>query len=342
MTEPTKVAVVGVGRFGRQHARVYSEMPQAQLVGVYDLESAHVAEVAAEYHCKAFARLEDLLGEVDAASVAVPTPLHAEFGQQLMRAGIDVLIEKPMARTVAEAEALLACSGSTGRVLQVGHLERFNPAVQAARKIVSRPLFFEVHRMSVFSPRSLEVDVVLDLMIHDLDIVLSLVDSSPEEIRGVGLPVLSRNIDIANVRICFQNGCVANFTASRVSTETIRKLRWFQPHEYVSVDYARQEAAVTSVDLSTGRPSLSYRRLEIAHEEPLRLQLRDFLTNVQQRNIPVVGGKEGQRALMLAHQILGEITRHSERLKGHAELLAWQSRRTDEIAHAIPRPEELS
>jgi predicted dehydrogenase len=332
MTSPIRVAVVGVGKFGHNHARVFRELPDAELVGVYDPDPQRCAEIASAYGCRPFTQLEELFGNVDAASVAAPTILHSDIGQRLMVAGIDVLIEKPMARTVAEAQALTALSQERGRILQIGHLERFNPAVLAARSIVTTPVFFEVHRMSVFTPRSLEVDVVLDLMIHDLDIVLSLVNSCPEEIRAVGLAVLTPKIDIANVRICFQNGCVANFTASRVSTEQIRKLRWFQPHEYVSLDYSRQEASVTSVDISGSQPLLSYRRLESPRDEPLKLQLADFLRNVRQRSTPMVGGKEGQRALDLAHQILGEISRHSERLKANGDNLPALSSTADKVS----------
>jgi len=323
MKPPTRVAVVGVGRFGRHHVRVYRELPEAELVGVFDTDEQKAAEISNEYQCRKFCRLEELFGEAEAVSLAVPTDRHAELGQRLMEAGIDVLVEKPMARSTAEAEALIASAEKNQRILQIGHLERFNPAVQAAREIVSMPLFFEVHRLSLFSARSLEIDVVLDLMIHDLDIVLSLVDSLPEEIRGVGLAVLSPKIDIANVRICFQNGCVANFTASRVSTEKVRKLRWFQPHEYVSVDYARQEVAVTTVDLKGREQALAYRRLETTREEPLRLQLSDFLMNVRQRKAPAIGGKEGQRVLLLAHRILEEIGRHSRRLKTDGGITAF-------------------
>jgi predicted dehydrogenase len=319
----TKVAVIGVGRFGRQHARVYRELPEAELVGVFDANEQRAAEVAHEFQCRQFSRLEDLFGEAEAASLAVPTDRHAAVGQRLMEAGIDVLVEKPMARNPAEAEALIASAKKHQRILQIGHLERFNPAVEAARSIVSSPLFFEVHRLSLFSPRSLEVDVVLDLMIHDLDIVLSLVNSEPEEIRGVGLAVLTPKIDIANVRICFQSGCVANFTASRVSTEQVRKLRWFQPHEYVSIDYARQETAVTKVDFSNGPPALSYRRLETLREEPLRLQLANFLKNVRERSVPAMGGEEGQRALLLAHRILQEISSHSNRLNSQSGIMTF-------------------
>lgn len=336
MTSPIRVAVVGVGKFGRHHARVFRELADAELVGVYDTDPQRCTEIATEFGCRPFTQLEELFGKIDAASVAAPTILHSDIGQRLMAAGIDILIEKPIARTVAEAQALIALSHERGRILQIGHLERFNPAVLAARSIVTTPVFFEVHRMSVFTPRSLEVDVVLDLMIHDLDIVLSLVNSCPEEIRAVGLAVLTPKIDIANVRICFQNGCVANFTASRVSTEQIRKLRWFQPHEYVSLDYSRQEASVTSVDISGSQPLLSYRRLESPRDEPLKLQLADFVKNVRERSTPMVGGNEGQRALELAHQILGEILRHSERLKANGEKLPTPSSTMRTVSATVP------
>jgi len=316
-----KVAVVGVGRFGRHHARVYHELPDAELVGVYDKDAGRATEVAKEYQCRSFARLEDLFGEVEAASVAVPTEQHAEVGGRLIEAGIDILVEKPMARSLAEADRLIAAAGRHGRILQVGHLERFNPAVAAARTIVHSPLFFEAHRLSVFTERSLDVDVVLDLMIHDLDIVLSLVDSEPEEIRASGLAVLTPKIDIANVRLAFENGCVANFTASRVSLEQVRKLRWFQPREYISVDYARQDATVTKVDFTNvpgGQPKLSHRKLEPPRQEPLQLQLADFLRNVRERRTPEIGGFEGRRSLRLAHQILEQIQLHHDRLVKHA------------------------
>ena len=327
MNKPIQVAVVGTGRFGRHHARVYHELPDAELVGVYDRDAARAAEVAQQYQCRSFARLEDLFGAVEAASVAVPTEQHAEVGERLIEAGIDVLIEKPMSRSVAEADRLIAAAERHGRILQVGHLERFNPAVTAARTIVRSPLFFEAHRLSVFTERSLDVDVILDLMIHDLDIVLSLVNSEPEEIRGVGLAVLTPKIDIANVRLAFENGCVANFTASRVSLEQVRKLRWFQPREYISVDYARQDATVTKVDFTNvpgggqpklSHPKLSHQRLEPPRQEPLQLQLADFLRNVRERRAPEIGGIEGRRALRLAHQILEQIRLHHERLVKHA------------------------
>jgi len=315
MQAKTKVAVVGTGRFGRHHARVYAELPEAELVGVLDRDLARAAAVAAQYGCRCFSRLEDLYGEVEAVSLAVPTEQHAATGQKLLEAGIDVLVEKPMARDVAEADRLIAAAQEHRRILQIGHLERYNPAVLAVRPIVRSPLFFEVHRLSVFTERSLDVDVILDLMIHDLDIVLSLVGSEPEEIRAVGLPVLTPKVDIANVRLTFQNGCVANFTASRVSTEKVRKLRWFQPREYISVDYDRQDAVTIAVEMSGSQPALAHRRLEPPRQEPLRLQLADFLRNVRERQSPAVGGKEGRRALLLAHQILEQIRQHANRLQ---------------------------
>ncbi|OFV99949.1 MAG: oxidoreductase [Acidobacteria bacterium RIFCSPLOWO2_12_FULL_54_10] len=309
-----KVAVVGVGRFGSHHARVYHELPNADLIGVYDSDPQRAIAAASLYGCKHFERLEDLFGQVDAASVAVPTESHASIGVQLLNAGIDVLVEKPIARTLEEADQLIDAAERGNRILQVGHLEQYNPGVRAAREIVHSPLFFEAHRMSIFTPRSLDVDVVLDLMIHDLDIVLSLVDSEPAEVRAVGLPVLSPKVDIANVRLEFQNGCIANFTASRVSTETIRKLRWFQPKEYISVDYTRQDATVTSVEFAGSQPVLSHRRLESQHGEPLMRQLMAFLNNVRERQTPEISGKEGKRALRLAHQIREQIMLHSARL----------------------------
>ena len=313
-SEGVKVAVVGVGRFGSHHARVYHELSNADLVGIYDSDPQRAIAAAALHGCKHFEKLEDLFGQVEAASVAIPTEFHAAIGVQLLNAGIDVLVEKPIARTLEEADQLIDAAERGKRILQVGHLERYNPGVRAAREIVHSPLFFEAHRMNVFTPRSLDVDVVLDLMIHDLDIVLSLVNSEPAEVRAVGLPVLSPNVDIANVRLEFQNGCIANFTASRVSTETIRKLRWFQPKAYISVDYTRQDATVTSVEFVGSQPVLSHRRLESQPEELLLRQIKEFLGSVQERRSPEISGKEGKRALHLAHKIREQIMLHSSRL----------------------------
>ena len=250
---PLRVGVVGCGGFGRNHARVYRDLQsdpalRLEFVGVVDADQARANSVANEFGTKAFVSADELSAAgVDAASVAVPTVVHLAVAQMLMEAGVDVLIEKPLASTLAEADELLAVARQHNRTVQVGHLERFNPAVRATLPLLTTPMFFEVHRLSVFSPRSLDVDVVLDLMIHDIDIVLSFTKSPVKEIRAVGLPILSKKADIANVRMELESGCVANFTASRVSTERVRKLRFFQPRQYVSLDYSRREVLVLSL-----------------------------------------------------------------------------------------------
>ncbi len=333
----TRVAVIGVGAFGRNHARVYRELAEqdgnVELVGIFDSDPAHAAAIATEFSTRRFDSLEDLRGHVDAASVAVPTVAHLAAARALMEAGIDVLIEKPLAASLAEADELIRLAQRTGRVAMVGHLERFNPAVRVTAALVNSPMFFEVHRLSVFTPRSLDVDVVLDLMIHDLDIVLSFVSSPVKEVRAVGLPILSSKVDIANVRMEFDSGCVANFTASRVSTERVRKLRFFQPHQYISVDYSRQDVLVFTVDpaaaaaappTETGlpftnlpftNPGIAVARPEIVREEPLHAELRAFLKAVRERFRPLVPLEEGRRALSLALDILGVIREHGRRIQ---------------------------
>ena len=279
-----------------------------RLVGVVDPDTARADAIAAEFECKAFGSVEQMLtthSEVQAASVAVPTVLHVEVARTLMEAGVDVLIEKPVAATLAEADELLRVALEHKRVAQVGHLERFNPAVRATLPLINRPMFFEVHRLSVFSPRALDVDVVLDLMIHDLDVVLTFVKSGVKEIRAVGLPILSDKVDIANVRVEFESGCVANFTASRVSTERVRKLRFFQPGQYISIDYGRQDVLVFSVGDSSGsshpsvNPQISMSKPPITAEEPLLAEIKAFLQSVRERSRPVVSLKDGMRALEL-------------------------------------------
>jgi len=226
---------------------VVHESPRAQLAAIVDTDGARAREAAARYQTIALTDPRDLPGKIDAAVIAAPTTVHADIGCYLLDAGIDVLVEKPIATDLAAADRLIHAADSHACILQVGHLERFNPAVIALEKIARRPLFFEIHRLSVFSPRSLDIDVVLDLMIHDIDILLSLVPGEIEEIRAAGISILTPKVDIANVRLQFQGGCVANITASRVSTDRVRKLRLFQPHQYISVDYGRQDTAVFSV-----------------------------------------------------------------------------------------------
>jgi predicted dehydrogenase len=320
------VAVVGVGAFGRNHARIYHQLAQrgeaVRLVGVVDPDVARADAAAAEFGCRGFGSVEQLVtthSEVQAASVAVPTVLHLETARSLMEAGVDVLVEKPLAPSLAEANELVGLAQSLNRIGQVGHLERFNPAVRATAPLITQPMFFEVHRLSVFTPRSLDVDVILDLMIHDLDVVLWLVKSPVKEIRAVGLPILSGKADIANVRLEFESGCVANFTASRVSTERVRKLRFFQPRQYVSLDYGRQEVLVFSVGEAEGTPSvnpqITVAKPAIVAEEPLRAELRSFLESVRTRSKPLVSFEDGRRALAVALDIVAAIRQHGQKVR---------------------------
>src|SRR5215471_15975378 len=288
----TRVAVIGVGHVGKQHARIYAELPGADLGGVVDIQKPRADEVAALYKTNAFTDYTALFGRVDAVSLAIPTVDHARIGIDLLEHGIDVLVEKPIASTAEQGRALIDRATSTHRVLQIGHVERFNPVVLAAREVATKPQFFEIHRLAAFSPRSLDIDVVLDLMIHDIDIVLSLVRSPVREVRAVGIPVLSPKADIANARVEFEDGCVANFTASRVSFEKTRKLRFFQPHDYISVDYSTQTGIVVSLRMG----QVIERKLEPVQQEPLKLQLQAFTRSVEERERAAVSGEDGLRA----------------------------------------------
>ena len=301
------VAVIGAGSFGRNHVRVIRESSEAELAGVLDTDPAR-AEAA---NCRAFSTLEDLAANCDAAVVATPTTTHCEIGCRLMELGLDVLIEKPIASDLAEARRLIDTATHHKRILQVGHLERFNPAILALEPAITRPLFFEVHRMSEFSPRCLDVDVVLDLMIHDIDIVLSLIHEMPDEIRAAGISILSAKVDIANVRLQFPGGCVANLTASRVSTERIRKLRLFQPHEYISLDYSRREAVRFRVNPPM---KIDFAPLSVTKDEPLRLELESFFQCVRHRETPRVTGIQALAALEVADGILDKIEEHARRV----------------------------
>ncbi|MBI3682556.1 MAG: Gfo/Idh/MocA family oxidoreductase [Acidobacteria bacterium] len=302
-----RLAVAGVGAFGRNHLRVIRESPRATLAGVIDLDNARARAAAQEFECAVFDSLESLAGHSDAAIVATPTGTHADVACALLGAGLDVLVEKPITADLDSAARIRAAAGD--RVVQVGHLEHFNPAVLALRKIVSKPLFFEIHRMSLFSPRSLDVDVVLDLMIHDVDLVLDMAGEMPDEIRAAGISILSPKVDIANARLAFPGGCVANLTASRVSTERVRKLRLFQPHQYISIDYGRQDGAVCTV---SGRQQIGFQPLAVEKNEPLKLQLDAFLDAVTARSRPLVGVEEAARALEVALGILAKIEEHGK------------------------------
>jgi predicted dehydrogenase len=302
------VAVVGAGSFGKNHLRVIHNSSHADLAGVMDSDQARSTEAASPYSCKVFRTLEELAEHADAAIVATPTVMHAELGCRLMDLGLDVMVEKPVSNTLAGARALVETAQRHGRILQVGHLERFNPAILALESVITTPLFFEVHRLSEFSPRSLDVDVVLDLMIHDLDILLALTGNQPEEIRAAGISILSSKVDIANVRLQFPGGCIANITASRVSTERVRKLRVFQPHEYISLDYGRQDAVRFRVKPPLG---IDFAPLVVAKDEPLRLELENFFESIATRRPPRVTGQQALAALELALDISAKIEEHA-------------------------------
>jgi predicted dehydrogenase len=329
--------VVGAGAFGKNHLRVYRELQQSgypvELVAVIDPNDGARAAAEAKFGVRSFASSQDCmaagLDPIVAASVCVPTVHHAACARELMAAGIDLLIEKPLATTLADADEIAGLAHQHGRIVQVGHLERFNPAVRAVRALLNRPMFFEVHRLSVFTPRSLDVDVVLDLMIHDLDIVMKLIGQPVREVRAVGLPVLSKKVDIANVRLEFENGCVANFTASRVSTERVRKMRFFQPHQYLSVDFARQDLLMIDVTAAAGMDmaqlaavagagshlsaGMVLSKIPVEAGEPLRLEIESFLDAVGTRTQPVVTVQDGRAALALALEINAAIAEHVRR-----------------------------
>lgn len=305
---PVRVAVVGVGHLGRHHARVLSELPEATLVGVVDADAARAQAIASSSGCEVFPDVTALIGKVDAVSIASPTEVHASLALPLLAAGIDVLVEKPMTRSLDEADALLAAARASGALLAVGHIEQFNPAVEAARPHVHDPRFIEVHRLGTFPERSLDIDVVFDLMIHDLGVVLDWVKSPVVQVEAVGVPVLTPRVDIANARLRFANGCIANLTASRISREPTRKIRFFQPSTYVSIDYKAQEVEVWGlVPQAEGLPRIGGGKLDVLREEPLRRELADFVAAVRDRRPPGVPGERGRDALALATQIVAHM-----------------------------------
>jgi predicted dehydrogenase len=322
------------------------------LVAAIEPDAERAEVTSTKYAIPVFATVDALLAadlHLDAATVAVPTVHHHAVALALLDAGLDLLVEKPLATSLAEADDLIERAGKNQRILQPGHLERFNPAIVAIEPKLRRPMFFESHRLSVFTPRALDVDVVLDLMIHDLDIVLSFIHSAVREVRAVGLPILSPRVDIANVRVEFESGCVANFTASRVSTERVRKLRFFEPRQYVSIDYARQDLLVIGMDtcgvaglppeiaaaLAAGKadpallarlaaaagvsgsngpaPGLSFAKPPVTPGEPLRLEILSFLDAVRSRRAPRVTAREGRNALALALEIQTTMEAHAHR-----------------------------
>jgi predicted dehydrogenase len=306
----TRVAVIGVGHLGRHHARILGALPGVELAAVVDTNRPRAEEIAAANGTRAVFDAREVLGQVDAVTIAVPTEIHAGIARPFLEHGTPVLVEKPIARTLAEADAMIAAAERRGVVLAVGHTERFNPAVAAARAELTNPRFIEVHRLGTFPERSLDIDVVFDLMIHDLDIVLSLVNADVDAIEAVGVPVLTGRVDIANARVRFANGCIANLTASRISRDRVRKIRFFQPASYVSIDYAAQK--VERWRLVPGgpgaMPTIDGGELAVPNEEPLKRELADFVDAVVSRRAPLVSGRDGRRALALAAAITDKMT----------------------------------
>jgi predicted dehydrogenase len=303
-----RVGVVGVGAMGQHHVRVYAEIPGCELVGVHDIDVERGRAIADKFGVGAFAELDALLSEVDAVTVAVPTPDHHDIGLRCLRAGCDALIEKPLAPSLEQADELIAVAREGQRILLVGHVERYNPAVAAMTERVERPGFIEVDRLGSLVPRSLEIDVVLDLMIHDIDIVHALVDDDVVEIRAVGVPILTEAIDFANARLEFAGGCVANLTASRVSVNRIRKVRVFQAGAYLSVDYSAQTVEHYRLLRTDGKPSgIETDKIDASGEEPLLRQLRDFVDCCESRRAPRSDGASARRALHTALEILAAI-----------------------------------
>jgi predicted dehydrogenase len=308
-----RVAVVGVGHLGRHHARILSGLPGVRLAGVLDVNRQRAREMAAAFSTEVLTDLGQLPDAVDAVTIAVPTESHLAVALPLVRAGVPVLVEKPLARSVADADVLLAAARERGVMVAVGHTERFNPAVAAARPHLGVPRFIEVHRLGTFPERSLDIDVVFDLMIHDLDLILSMVNSPVVAIDAVGVPVLTAKIDIANVRMRFASGCIANLTASRISRDRVRKIRIFQPDSYVSVDYAAQELEVWRLlRPATGIPRIEGGRQDVVSEEPLKRELVDFVDAIRTGRAPGVTGDDGRRALQAAQQITEQMTMAGE------------------------------
>jgi predicted dehydrogenase len=311
----TRVGVIGVGYLGKFHARKYMAMPEVELVGVADVNPAYAAEVASACNTTAFSDYRMLLSQVEAVSVVVPTSMHHEVASACLLAGKDVMLEKPMTTTLAEADGLIALADQGQRILQIGHIEQYNPAVLAMADHLTQPLFIESHRIHVFKPRGLDVDVVLDLMIHDIDIVLSIVKSPIASMHPVGMPVFTKTTDIANVRLIFENGCTANLTVSRISRENIRRLRVFQPNSFVAVDYGKKEITVIrpgkELD-ANGMPQEEIISACYLQQDALEMELKDFVKNVRNRTRPKVSGREGRLALAVAQEIMVRIKEHAD------------------------------
>jgi predicted dehydrogenase len=310
-TETIPVGVVGVGHLGRHHARLYASLPGARLVGVCDKDPERARVIASEYGCEVWTDPAELVGRVAAASVAVPTVFHREVATALIEGGVDVLVEKPLARDLDDADAILEAARSHERLLMVGHTERFNPAVVALGRAVDAPRFFEIHRLAAFNVRSTDIDVVLDLMIHDLDLLLHLDGTEPVGVDAIGVAALTDKIDIANARIRFASGCVANLTASRISAEPVRRVRVFQSRTYLSCDTVSRKVERYRLRFEGSAPRIEHDRLPVEDDEPLRAELSAFLTAVRERKSPPVDGGQARRVMALAQRVLAAIEEES-------------------------------
>jgi predicted dehydrogenase len=307
-----RIAVIGVGALGKHHARILAELPGVELTAIVDIKEARAREIGELVNAPWMTNASELLGRVDAITVAVPTESHLTVALPFLRRGTAVLVEKPLARDVREAKQMIDAAAASGAVFGVGHTERYNPAVAAIRPLLDHPRFIEVHRLGTFPDRSLDIDVVFDLMIHDLDVVLSIVPSAVTAVEAVGVAVLTPKPDIANARLKFASGCIANITASRISKDRVRKIRIFQRDAYLSVDYAAQE--VERWRLVQGQdtmPVIDGGKLEVAREEPLKRELADFVASIREKRMPGVTGADGLRALELAQKITDEMTRQA-------------------------------
>jgi predicted dehydrogenase len=316
MGEKVRIAVIGVGHLGQHHARLLAALDNVQLAGVVDINASRAQEIAAKYGARTFNSASDLVGHVDAVTIATPTVTHIDIAMPFVEAGVAVLIEKPLAARLEEADRLLEAAGRRGTIVATGHTERFNPAVAAALPLITSPRFVEIHRLGTFPERSLDIDVIFDLMIHDLDLLLTVAGSDVASIDAVGVNVLTPRVDIANARITFVSGCIANVTASRISRDRVRKARFFSHDAYVSIDYAAQEVEVYRLirveGQDGGRPTIQGGRLEVGNDEPLRRELADFAEAVRSGRSPGVTGQDGRAALALATRVADLIAKQPQ------------------------------
>lgn len=313
MSAPTRIGVIGVGHLGQHHARLLAGLENVELAGIVDINASRAQEIAAQYGARTFAKTSDLVGHVDAVTIATPTVTHIDIAMPFIEAGVAVLIEKPLAAGLEEADRLLEAAARRGTIVATGHTERFNPAVAAALPLITSPRFVEIHRLGAFPERSLDIDVIFDLMIHDLDLLLTVAGSDVVAIDAVGVNVLTPRVDIANARIRFASGCIANVTASRISRDRVRKARFFSHDAYVSIDYAAQEVEVYRlIPQDGGRPAIQGGRLEVANDEPLRRELADFADAVRSGRPPGVTGHDGRAALALATRVADLIARQPQ------------------------------